>query len=440
MVNLARILVLAVLIAAPLAARAEHDPAAAPPTAEAAAQPEPTPLSELDVVAKKATPLSELDVVVKRKPPTNLSGVEVKAPPICLPPRSPADQEVPAPKLVSTYPANGQTVRPGYAVLRITFDLPMACRGSLPQSLLTACFADGIEIWHESFDRKSLMIVCDLKPGAHYELGINHRIPEHFQGLSGREPDAGGFSFDTSDEAPVRTAEGLAERDPQLAAMLVASASDPRYSAAGSEPEVVARPATTNISIVKVQETNRCLKPRNPPDPEVPAPKLVSTFPAQGQTVRPGLLEVRFTFDLPMACVGGVEIKDGTRNPCTDVEIAPAVVFNHHDDHSLSNQPGSEHWSQPWDRHSMRFLCQVEPGKRYILMINKTRAVTNHPPWPKFKGLGGKETEPFELTFWTSHDAPVQTQDEADEQDPLIAALLEGHEVDPERSGATGQP
>jgi hypothetical protein len=218
--------------------------------------------------------------------------------------------------------------------------------------------------------------------------------------------------------------------------MLVAAAANGGRPVYGSDADATARPAASNMSVVKVQETNRCLQPRNPPDPDVPAPRLVSTFPAQGQTVRPGLIEVRFTFDLPMACVGGLEIKDGARNPCTDLEINPATAFKHHDDHPLLDQPGAEHWSQPWDRHSMRFLCQVEPGKRYILMINKARVATNHPPWPKFKGLGGKETEPFELTFWTSNDAPVQTQDEADEQDPLIAAMLEGHEVDPERQAA----
>ncbi len=433
--TLSRILALAALICAPLAARADGDPAAAAaPPADTADQSRPTPLSELDVVAKpKATPLSELDVVVTRKSPTKLTGVEVKAPPNCLPPRNPADREVPAPKLVSTYPAEGQSVQPGYTVVRLTFDLPMACRGSLPQNLLAACFADGIEIWHESIDRRSLLIVCDLKPGAHYELGINRRIPEHFQGLSGNEPEAGGFSFDTSGEAPVRTAQGMIERDAQLAAMLMVAGSGAGLPMAGQGPEVASQPASSNVSIVKVQETNRCLKPRSPPDPDVPAPKLVSTFPAQGQTVRPGLVELRFTFDLPMACVGGVEIRDGSRNPCTDVEIAPTTVFKHHDDHPLLDLPGKEHWSQPWDRHSLRFLCQVEPGKRYILMINKARKLTNHPPWPKFKGLGGKEAEPYELAFWTSNDAPIQTQDEADEQDPLIAAKLEGHSPDLER-------
>jgi hypothetical protein len=81
----------------------------------------------------------------------------------------------------------------------------------------------------------------------------------------------------------------------------------------------------------------------------------------------------------------------------------------------------------------MRFRCRVEPGKRYILTINKTRIGASHGPWPKFQGLGGKATEPYELSFWTSHDAPVETQDEADVEDPLMAARLEGHTANQEQ-------
>jgi hypothetical protein len=309
-------------------------------------------------------------------------------------------------------------VQPGYAVLRLTFDLPMACRGSLPQNLLAACFSEGIEIWHESFDRKSLMIVCDLKPKTHYELAINRHIPERFQGLSGREPDDGGLSFDTSDEPPVRTAGGLVERDPQLAAMLIAAAANAGPSGHGSQLRAAAQSATSNVSIVKVQETNRCLQPRDPPDPDVPAPKLVSTFPAQGQTVRPGLLELRFTFDLPMACVGGVTVRGAIFDPCSDGVMA---------------QTRTQHWSQPWDRHSMRFRCKVKPDTRYVVSINTLVPNQNLPPWPDFKGLGGKAAGPYELVFTTSHDAPVETEDEADEQDPLMAARLDGREVGQEQ-------
>jgi hypothetical protein len=427
---LARILALAVLIAAPFAARADDHPTTAPPEAEAPPQPQPTPLSELDVVAKpkpKPTPLSELDVVVARKLPTNVSGVEVKAPQSCLPPRSPADPDVPAPKLVSTYPSDGQAVQPGYTVLRLTFDLPMACRGSLPQNLLAACFADGVEIWHESFDRKSLMIVCDLKANAHYQLGINRRIPEHFQGLSGNEPEASDFSFDTTSEPPIRTAADMLRRDAQMVAMLTAAASHPADTATGSDPKIAAKGEPANVSIVKVQETNRCLQPRDPPDNDVPAPKLVSTFPAQGQTVRPGLLEVRFTFDLPMACVGGVAVKPGAPDPCGHLQIKKAADGG-------TDSWKSEDWSQTWDRHTMVFRCRVEPGKRYVVFINTNVGNKNSPGggvWSDFKGLGGRPAAPYELTFTASNDAPVQTQEEADVEDPFMAARLDGRE--PER-------
>jgi hypothetical protein len=427
--NHARILAMAVLIAAPLAARAGDDPPAAPPATETPAQSEPTALSGLDIVVKRPTPLSELDVVVKRKPATNLSGVEVKAPVTCLPPRSPADQDVPAPKLVSTYPADGQTVQPGYAVLRLTFDLPMACRGSLPQNLLAACFADGIEIWHESFDRKSLMIACDLKPGAHYELGINHRIPEHFQGLSGNEPEAGDLSFDTTQEPPIRNARGMIERDTQLAAMFAAIASSPALAAAGTEPQIAAQGEPTNVSIVKVQETNRCLQPRDPPDKNVPAPKLVSTFPAQGQTVRPGILEVRLTFDLPMACTGGVAVKPGAPDPCGHLQTRKTADGG-------TDSWKTEDWIQTWDRHTMVFRCKVEPGKRYVVFINTNVGSKNSPgggAWSDFKGLGGTSAGPYELTFTASNDMPVQTQEEADNEDPLMAARLDGRKLDLEQ-------
>ncbi len=323
--------------------------------------------------------------MVTRNAPTKLSGVEVKAPSTCLPPRSPADEGVPAPKLVSSYPRDGQAVQPGFIVLRLTFNLPMACRGSLPGNLLADCFADGIQIWHESVDRKSLLIECNLKAGAHYDLGINRRIPEHFQGLSGNEPENGGFSFDTTHELPIGTAQDMIRRDPQLAPMLAAAS-----NASGPEQTAAAGSSGATVSIMKVQETNRCLQPRNPPDPDVPAPKLVSTFPAQGQVVRPGLLDLRFTFDLPMACVGGVEVKAGAPDPCGQLQTKKTA------DGGLDSWK-TEKRVQTWDRHTMRFVCQVEPGKRYVVFINTAFPKTETPgggAWEMFQGLGGKSPAP----------------------------------------------
>jgi hypothetical protein len=423
----ALIALIAVASAAPLsidlAARAQDANAAASPPAagpNSNSEPASTAVSGVDVVARKTvTEVEGLDVVVTRKQATEVDGVEVKAPENCLPPRSPADKAVPAPKLVSTYPAQGQTVQPGYLVLRLTFDLPMACRGSLPQDLLAACFSEGVEIWHESVDRKSLLIACNLKPDTHYELGINHRIPDHFQGLSGNEPDDGLFSFETSGEAPVTTPEAMVARDTQLAALLARAAS---AGYAAPAPQAAAPLAANTVSTVKVEETHKCLPPRYPPDPDVPAPKLVSTFPAQGQTVRPGIIELRFTFDLPMACRGAVAVKAGDRNPCIGGPTS-RPPFKFQADHD-ADEVGGEHWVQPWDRHTMLFQCRIEPGKHYAVYIN-----TNIPGQPRqnFQGLGGKPAEPYQLTFTASSDAPVQTEEEADNQDPQLAALLNGH-------------
>jgi hypothetical protein len=220
MSRVARVAVLACLIAAASAARAaDDDPAAF--------------VSEL-VTASKATAVSGLVVVARRTFP--LSGVEVDDPVRCLPPRKPIDKTVPAPRLVNAYPANGQTVEPGYVVLRLTFDLPMACRGSVGADLLAACETGPSQIWHQTYDRRTLVILCYLKPDTRYEMQFNqNKIREHFQGLSGREPRAGGFRFKTFYAPPVMTVAGLVARDPQLAAVVRREAATQPVQAAAAE-------------------------------------------------------------------------------------------------------------------------------------------------------------------------------------------------------------
>ena len=153
-----------------------------------------------------ATIVSELTVTARPKA-TPLSGVEVAPPKVCLPPRSPPDKDVPAPKLVSTYPARGQVVRPGLLVVRLSFDLPMACRGSLGARLLDSdpCAEAGVQNWRLSYDRKHLRILCKIKPGKRYSLWINRNTAEDFQGLGGLRPEASELSFSVSDAATVAT-------------------------------------------------------------------------------------------------------------------------------------------------------------------------------------------------------------------------------------------
>jgi hypothetical protein len=361
--------------------------------------------------------VSGIEVVAKPRS-TQLEGLIVSAPRSCPSPRSPPDEDAPQPKLVSTYPADGQTVQPGYLVLRLTFDQPMACRGSLPQYLLAACYADDKETWHESVDKRSLLILCNLSPNSRYAVSINVRIPEHFRALSGREPETGQLSFHTSGTPPITTEADLIGRDPQLVALLRAAGSGKRTSATAEAEAELDEVGITEVAPVRVDEVKTCLQPRDPPDEEIPAPKLVSTFPAQGQTVQPGLLELRFTFDLPMACTGGVLVRGTKIDPCTE--------------HSPTGAPVAQHWRHGWDRRSLRLLCRVEPGKKYVITLNKT-VLSATVTWPDFKSLGGSKAGPYELTFATSDAAPIQKQEDADVEDPLMAALIEGHEADREQ-------
>lgn len=162
------------------------------------------------VPARADDPASTIvsDLAVTAKPRTTaLSGVEVAQPKVCLPPRNPPTKGVPAPKLVSTYPASGQVVRPGLMVLTLNFDLPMACAGSLGLLGADPCSARAVEKWVVSFDRKTLRVLCWVKPGMRYIVWVNRNDPEDFQGLSGHKPEPSELSFSVSNEAPVSTTE-----------------------------------------------------------------------------------------------------------------------------------------------------------------------------------------------------------------------------------------
>jgi hypothetical protein len=172
------------------------------------------------VADAKATELSGVVVTAKPKA-VPLSGVEVVDSVRCLPPRNPPDDAAPAPRLVSTYPGDGQTVQPGFVVLRLTFDLPMACRASLGKALRSACALTGKQTWHQSYDRRTLLIVCKLQAQASYTLSINRIADqERFQGLSGREAIASDVTFATSKAPPVMSVADTLGRDPALAALI----------------------------------------------------------------------------------------------------------------------------------------------------------------------------------------------------------------------------
>src|SRR4051812_44876339 len=65
---------------------------------------------------------------------------------------------------------------------------------------------------------------------------------------------------------------------------------------------------------VVVEPSAECLKPD--PDLATPRPRVVSTYPAEGAQVRPGVLVIRVTYAQPMACSGFFVSMTGFANPC----------------------------------------------------------------------------------------------------------------------------
>jgi hypothetical protein len=148
--------------------------------------------------------------------PTAVAGVTVSPAVKCLAPRRPADPGVPAPKVVSSFPAPGSMVRPGKLIVRITFDLPMACGGTfLDASPLMAPFAGGDRVVKLTLDRKTFRIEGYVGKNSRYGLWLNHGPVRDFMGLSGQPLEAYGLTFSTSGGPAVTTvAEALAEDKP----------------------------------------------------------------------------------------------------------------------------------------------------------------------------------------------------------------------------------
>ena len=142
-----------------------------------------------------------------------LAGVTVSPPVICLQAHRPADRNVPPPKVVSTYPAKGAVVRPGRLVVRITFDLPMACDGTfLDAPPLKSPLAWGDRVVKLTRDRKTFRIEGYVEKDSSYGLWLNHAPVRDFVGLSGQPLEPFDLTFTTSSGPAVGTIkEALAQ-------------------------------------------------------------------------------------------------------------------------------------------------------------------------------------------------------------------------------------
>ncbi len=107
--------------------------------------------------------------------------------------------------------------------------------------------------------------------------------------------------------------------------------------------------------------------------PKPAAPKVISTFPTQGATVRPGRMNLSVTFDRPMRSRSYSFVQ-------RSAETYPDCG---------TNQP-----VQSADRRTFTLTCEVEPSRRYEVWFN-------NPPYMNFADQNGTPAVPFGLSFQT---------------------------------------
>jgi hypothetical protein len=149
--------------------------------------------------------------------------------------------------------------------------------------------------------------------------------------------------------------------------------------ATASEPSVI---GPKEVRELVVQPQPKCLPAESAP---APAPKIVGTFPAQGQVVRPGLLVFQITFDRPMTCGGLLTPLANVADPCPS------------DAQTLA-------WSA--DRKTFRTLCATQPGQSYGVVLGGGCALP-------FVSLDDRRAEPLAVRFTTSDGPAVTTVSDA---------------------------
>jgi hypothetical protein len=158
----------------------------------------------------------------------------------------------------------------------------------------------------------------------------------------------------------------------------------PAAVAATSEPAI----SISDADELTVTAQAACLDPK--PDNFSPRPKILSTFPANGAMVRPGVLVLRITFDQPMSCKGFFIGIPKLRNPCP-----------------LEHQ----HWVLSFDRKTIRTACRADGVAAYGVGVSDNPDAT-------FLSLAGRPLEPYEFRFTTSAAPGVLSAGESLGEDP----------------------
>jgi hypothetical protein len=175
----------------------------------------------------------------------------------------------------------------------------------------------------------------------------------------------------------------------------------------GNTVEELTVTASKTVEELTVTAPKKCLKPQRDDGWPARGAKIVSSYPAKGAVVRPGVLVMRVTFDRPMACAGVFSDDPPFRNPC----------------------PGRiQHMLLSYDRLTVRTACVVEPNVAYGAWISKEIAsgafASSDSQDIDFVSLTGSPSKEYEFRFKTSEAPPITTVCEALSEDEETAREL----------------
>lgn len=178
---------------------------------------------------------------------------------------------------------------------------------------------------------------------------------------------------------------------------LAASASAAEQAARPTTVEELVVTAPTTIAELTVSANLKCVAPDQMGNPGE-RPRVVSTYPARGAVVRPGLLVLRITFDKPMACAGRFAAHPPWPNPCSAGEQTILLSY---------------------DRKTVRIACATASDAHYGVSANRELQ------GDVFLGVAGLPAQALALEFTTSAGPPVASACEALRQDAWTIGQVE---------------
>lgn len=120
------------------------------------------------------------------------------SPVLILPPTLP-------PKLVSTYPAQGQAIAPGVLILKAAFDQQMSPSAWNYAPAPGAEPLDCVKTPRLLSDQKTFVLLCRVLAGRSYGVTFNAQRPGGFANLGENPAETASLTFKVEDGAPVTT-------------------------------------------------------------------------------------------------------------------------------------------------------------------------------------------------------------------------------------------